>query len=124
MITLAAFCPITVNGVVGFRATDRELLDLLWVLGTGPWMRCRFVTVPPHCRSSFLSGARVGMAGAVIGAVFGKLAGADAGLEHSLTLSSANLLTERLFAYVTVLAAGLFALETVRKRWPLPWCRW
>ncbi len=122
---LVAFFPITVNVVDGFRSADRELLDLLRALGAGRWARFRLVTFPSALPFLF-SGARVGIAVAVIGAVFGELVGADAGLGHLLTLSSANLRTDRVFACVTilaVLAVGLFALVTVLERRLLPWRR-
>ncbi len=122
---LVAFFPITVNVVDGFRSADRELLDLLRVLGAGSWSRFRLVTFPSALPFLF-SGARVGIAVAVIGAVFGELVGSEAGLGHLLTLSSANLRTDRVFACVTVLAAlavGLFMLVTALERWLLPWRR-
>lgn len=123
---LVAFFPITVNVVDGFRSADRELLDLLRVLGAGSWARFRLVTFPSALPFLF-SGARIGIAVAVIGAVFGELVGAEAGLGHLLTLSSANLRTDRVFACVTVLAVlavGLFMLVTALERWLLPWRRW
>ncbi|HEY8446232.1 MAG TPA: ABC transporter permease [Thermomicrobiales bacterium] len=122
---LVAFFPITVNVVDGLRSADRELLNLLRALGAGRWARFRLVTFPTALPYLF-SGARIGIAVAVIGAVFGELVGAEAGLGHLLTLSAANLRTDRVFACVAILAAlavCLFSLVAVLERLVLPWRR-
>jgi ABC-type nitrate/sulfonate/bicarbonate transport system permease component len=122
---LIAFFPIAVNTVDGLRSADRETLDLLRTLGAGRWARFRLVKWPGALPFLF-SGARVGVAVAVIGAVFGELVGAEAGLGHLMTLSSANLRTDRVFACVVVLsvmAVGLFAAVDLLERGLLPWRR-
>lgn len=122
---LIAFFPIAVNTVDGLRSADRETLDLLRTLGAGRWARFRLVKLPGALPFLF-SGARVGIAVAVIGAVFGELVGAEAGLGHLMTLSSANLRTDRVFACVVVLSAmavGLFAGVAALERLVLPWRR-
>jgi putative hydroxymethylpyrimidine transport system permease protein len=122
---LIAFFPIAVNTVDGLRAADRETLDLLRTLGAGRWARFRLVKLPGALPYLF-SGARVGVSVAVIGAVFGELVGAEAGLGHLMTLSSANLRTDRVFACVVVLsvmAVALFALVGAIQRVALPWRR-
>jgi ABC-type nitrate/sulfonate/bicarbonate transport system permease component len=122
---LIAFFPIAVNTVDGLRAADRETLDLLRTLGADRWSRFRLVKLPGALPFLF-SGARIGIAVAVIGAVFGELVGAEAGLGHLMTLSSANLRTDRVFASVVVLsimAVGLFALVGLAERVALPWRR-
>jgi ABC-type nitrate/sulfonate/bicarbonate transport system permease component len=122
---LIAFFPIAVNTVDGLRAADRETLDLLRTLGAGRWARFRLVKLPGALPFLF-SGARISVAVAVIGAVFGELVGADAGLGHLMTLSGANLRTDRVFACVVVLsvmAVALFAAVTLAERVLLPWRR-
>jgi putative hydroxymethylpyrimidine transport system permease protein len=122
---LIAFFPIAVNTVDGLRSADRETLDLLRTLGGGRWTQFRLVKLPGALPFLF-SGARVGVAVAVIGAVFGELVGAEAGLGHLMTLSGANLRTDRVFASVVVLAimaVGLFVLVGLVERVALPWRR-
>jgi ABC-type nitrate/sulfonate/bicarbonate transport system permease component len=122
---LIAFFPIAVNAVDGLRSADRETLDLLRTLGAGRWARFRLVKFPGALPFLF-SGARIGIAVAVIGAVFGELVGAEAGLGHLMTLSSANLRTDRVFACVvvlTIMAVGLFSLVGIVERVVLPWRR-
>jgi ABC-type nitrate/sulfonate/bicarbonate transport system permease component len=120
---LIAFFPITVNTVDGLRAADRETLDLLRALGAGRWRTFRLVVWPGALPFVF-SGARIGVAVAVIGAVFGEMVGAKEGLGHLMTLSGANLRTDRVFACVVVLsviAVGLFGLVSLSERLLLPW---
>jgi ABC-type nitrate/sulfonate/bicarbonate transport system permease component len=122
---LIAFFPIAVNTVDGLRSADRETLDLLRTLGAKRWARFRLVKMPGALPFLF-SGARIGIAVAVIGAVFGELVGAEAGLGHLMTLSGANLRTDRVFACVVVLsviAVGLFAAVALLERALLPWRR-
>jgi putative hydroxymethylpyrimidine transport system permease protein len=122
---LIAFFPIAVNTADGLRAADRETLDLFRTLGAGRWRRFRLVKFPGALPYLF-SGARVGVAVAVIGAVFGELVGSEAGLGHLMTLSNATLRTDRVFACVIVLSAmaiGLFAGIALLERLLLPWRR-
>lgn len=123
---LIAFFPIAVNVVDGLRGADRETLDLVRTFGAGRWQRFRLVKLPGALPFLF-SGARVGVAVAVIGAVFGELVGADAGLGHLMTLSGANLRTDRVFACVvllSLLAIGLFVLVAIVEQVIVPWRRW
>jgi ABC-type nitrate/sulfonate/bicarbonate transport system permease component len=120
---LVAFFPITVNTVDGLRSADRETLDLLRALGAGRWRTFRLV-VWPGALPSLFSGARIGIAVAVIGAVFGELVGSSRGLGHLMDISGANLRTDRVFACVAVLsvmAIGLFGIVSLVERLLLPW---
>ncbi len=125
VVALIAFFPIAVNTIDGLRSADKETLDLLRTLGAGRWTRFRLVKWPGALPYLF-SGARIGVAVAVIGAVFGELVGAEAGLGHLMTLSGANLRTDRVFACVVtlaIMAVGLFALVGAIERVLLPWRR-
>lgn len=120
---LVAFFPITVNTVDGLRAADPETLDLLRALGARRWRTFRLV-VWPGALPYLFSGARIGIAVAVIGAVFGELVGSSEGLGHLMDISGANLRTDRVFACVAVLSAmavGLFGLVSLLERALLPW---
>jgi ABC-type nitrate/sulfonate/bicarbonate transport system permease component len=122
---LVAFFPIVVTTVDGLRAADRELLDLLRAMGAGGWQRFRLAKAPAALPALF-SGARIGVAVAVIGAVFGEYVGAKAGLGYLMNISSGRLLTARVFACIVVLAVmavGLFGLVGLLERLLLPWRR-
>ncbi|MCA9860618.1 MAG: ABC transporter permease subunit, partial [Thermomicrobiales bacterium] len=126
MVALISFFPIVVSLVDGLRSADRETLDLLRTMGASGWQRFKLVQVP-SALPSFFSGAKIGMAIAVIGAVIGESAGSRAGLGHAISLASASLKTDLVFACVLVLAVmaiGLFALIALIERLAMPWRAW
>jgi ABC-type nitrate/sulfonate/bicarbonate transport system permease component len=78
----------------------------------------------PSALPSLFSGARIGVAVAVIGAVFGEFVGANSGLGYLMNISSGRLLTDRVFACIVVLAAMavlLFGAVAVLEKFVLPW---
>jgi putative hydroxymethylpyrimidine transport system permease protein len=123
---LVAFFPITVGAVDGLRSADRETLDLLRTYGASRGRRFWMVNVPSALPSLF-SGARIGIAVAVIGAVFGEYVGANSGLGYLMNISSARLQTERVFAAIVILAVmaiTLFAIVALIERRVLRWRRY
>lgn len=126
MTALIAFFPLTVATTDGLKSADRETLDLLRAMGAGGVQRFLFVRAP-NAMPVFFSGLKVAVAVAVIGAVIGEFAGSDSGLGHTITLASASLRTDLVFACVAVLsvmAIGLFALVSVIERVAMPWRRY
>jgi ABC-type nitrate/sulfonate/bicarbonate transport system permease component len=126
MVALISFFPIVVSLVDGLRSADRETLDLLRTMGASGWQRFRLVKVP-SALPAFFSGAKIGMAVAVIGAVIGESSGSNAGLGHAISLYGASLKTPLVFACVLVLALmaiGLFGLIALVERMVMPWRRW
>lgn len=126
MVALIAFFPIVVNLVDGLRSADRETLDLLRTMGASGWQQFRLVQAP-SALPAFFSGAKIGMAVAVIGAVIGESSGSNAGLGHAISLYGASLKTPLVFACVLVLALmaiGLFGLIALTERLVMPWRKW
>ncbi len=126
MVALISFFPIVVSLVDGLRSADKETLDLLRTMGARSWQRFRLVEVP-SALPAFFSGAKIGMAVAVIGAVIGESSGSNAGLGHAISLYGASLKTPLVFACVLVLALmaiGLFALIALIERLAMPWRKW
>lgn len=126
MVALISFFPIVVSLVDGLRSADREMLDLLRTMGASEWQQFRLVKVP-SALPSFFSGAKIGMAIAVIGAVIGESAGSSAGLGHAISLYGASLKTDLVFACVLVLALmaiALFGLIALLERLVMPWRKW
>jgi ABC-type nitrate/sulfonate/bicarbonate transport system permease component len=126
MVALISFFPIVVNLVDGLRSADRETLDLLRTMGATGWQQFRLVKAP-SALPAFFSGAKIGMAIAVIGAVIGESAGSSAGLGHAISLYGASLKTPLVFACVLALALmaiGLFGLIALLERLVMPWRKW
>jgi ABC-type nitrate/sulfonate/bicarbonate transport system permease component len=123
---LIGFFPIAVNTVDGLRSVDREVIDLLRILGAGRWARFRLAKLPAALPFVF-SGAKVAIAVCVIGAVFGELVGSSAGLGYLMTRSAAQFLTARVFACIVLLSlmgVGLFAIVAHAERLLVPWRRY
>lgn len=123
--SLVAFFPITVGAVDGLRSADRETLDLMRTFGANRYRRFWMVNVPSALPSTF-SGARIGIAIAVIGAVFGEYVGANAGLGYLMNVSSARLRTDLVFASIVILAVmaiSLFGVVALLERRVLRWRR-
>jgi len=126
MTALIAFFPLTVATTDGLKSADRETLDLLRSMGASKVQRFLIVQAP-NAMPAFFSGLKVAVAVSIIGAVIGEFVGSDSGLGHAITLASANLRTDLVFACVAVLsgmAIGLFALVSVIERVALPWRRY
>jgi ABC-type nitrate/sulfonate/bicarbonate transport system permease component len=126
MVALISFFPIVVSLVDGLRSADKETLDLLRTMGASNWQRFRLVEVP-SAMPAFFSGAKIGMAVAVIGAVIGESSGSNAGLGHAISLYGASLKTPLVFACVLVLALmaiGLFGVIALIERLAMPWRKW
>jgi putative hydroxymethylpyrimidine transport system permease protein len=123
VIALICFFPIAVNTLDGLGATDQAQVKMLRTLGASRFDIFLRLELPSSLPYVF-SGAKVAVAVAVIGAVFGELVGSDAGLGHAIQVGTAQLLTDRVFAAVFILAAmaiALFALVSLVERIAVPW---
>lgn len=109
IIALVCFFPITVNCMDGLRRSDPEQIRLVRSLGASKGQVLSWVEVPTAL-PSFFSGAKIAAAVSVIGAVFAEWSGSDAGLGYLIQISSAQLLTARMFAAIVVLSGIAIAL--------------
>ena len=109
IIALVCFFPITVNCMDGLRRSDLEQIRLVRSLGASKGQVLSWVEVPTAL-PSFFSGAKIAAAVSVIGAVFAEWSGSDAGLGYLIQISSAQLLTARMFAAIVVLSGIAIAL--------------
>ena len=125
IIALVCFFPITVNTLDGLRSVDPELPRMMRTLDAGRGRVLRSVELPSALPFIF-SGAKIAAVVSVIGAVFGEWSGANEGLGHLILVAQGQVLTDRVFAAVTVLstlAIALFAAITLLERrvaWWLP----
>jgi ABC-type nitrate/sulfonate/bicarbonate transport system permease component len=125
IIGLVSFFPIAVTTLDALARVDPELLKLLRTLDAPRLRVLRHVELPAALPGVF-SGAKIGVAVAVIGAVFAEQAGSSAGLGHLVQQAIPQLLTARAYAAVLILSAfaiALFGLLTLAERLVLPWTR-
>jgi putative hydroxymethylpyrimidine transport system permease protein len=119
IIALVSFFPVVVTTLDALRRVDPDLLKLLRTMDASRWQAFRFAELPAAAPAA-LSGARIGVAVAVIGAVFAEYAGSEAGLGHLILQAVPQLETARAYAAVVVLAtfavALFFALAAAERR--------
>jgi NitT/TauT family transport system permease protein len=101
---LIVFFPIAIATMVGIRAADPLLDEMLRSLGAGPAQRTRLLEVPSALPVIF-GGLRVGVTLAVIGAVVAEWAGAGSGLGILIDIANQGLFdTPLMFVALAVLA--------------------
>jgi ABC-type nitrate/sulfonate/bicarbonate transport system permease component len=125
IIALVSFFPIVVTTLDALSRVDPELPKLLRTLDAPRLRVLRHVELPAALPGLF-SGAKVGVAVAVIGAVFAEWSGSSSGLGHLVQQAIPQLDTARAYAAVLVLCAFavvLFGLLTLVERLVLPWTR-
>ncbi len=100
--TLATFFPVLIASITGLRSGDQEIGDLLASLHAGrfeTFWRFRFPSSLPY----LFAGLRIAVNLAIIGAIVGELVGAQDGLGLFISVSAADLRTDRVFAAAFVL---------------------
>jgi NitT/TauT family transport system permease protein len=101
---LIVFFPIAIATMVGIRATDPLLDEMLRSLGAGSAQRTRLLEIPSALPVIF-GGLRVGVTLAVIGAVVAEWAGAGTGLGILINIANTGLFdTPLMFVALAALA--------------------
>ena len=101
---LIVFFPIAIATMVGIRAADPLLDEMLRSLGAGPAQRTRLIEIPSALPVIF-GGLRVGVTLAVIGAVVAEWAGAGSGLGVLINIANQGLFdTPLMFVALAALA--------------------
>ena len=120
---LACFFGVLVNAVRGFKAVNRESLELLHVLSANPAQSFAKVRLP-SALPYLLSALKIAAAAAVLGAIIGEWVGANEGLGVVLVYSLFQFQVERLWAGMvlcTALALAGYALVGLGERLLIPW---
>ncbi|HVO54546.1 MAG TPA: ABC transporter permease [Solirubrobacterales bacterium] len=126
IVALICFFPVTVNTLDGLRSVDPATIKLMRTLDGSRWQIMRRVEAPTALPYTF-SGAKIGVAVAVIGAVFAEWSAATVGhggLGWLVHEDSSLLETARLFADILVLAlmsVALFGLLALVERRVVTW---
>ena len=116
---LTVFFPLLVNTVLGVRAVEPNLRDLLRALHASRWQT--FVKLElPAALPILLGGLKVGATLSVIGAVVGEFVGADRGLGFLINLGRGRYDTALVFVAVAALVAialTLYMLVALAENW-------
>ncbi|MFZ5641958.1 MAG: ABC transporter permease [Bacillota bacterium] len=120
---LICFFPLTVSVVGGMQASDRDMADLLKVMGASRWQVLRLARLPAAL-PYFFSGLKISATYSVMGAIIGEWLGSAMGLGVILNRFSHSYQTPRAFAVViiiVVMSLALFFLAELIARLVMPW---
>jgi NitT/TauT family transport system permease protein len=120
---LTIFFPMLVNTVVGVRAVDSELRDLMRSLRATPWQTFTKLEVP-SALPVLLGGLKVSVTLSVIGAVVGEFVAADRGLGFLINVARGNFDTPLMFvalATLVVIALVLYLVVVLTEVLLLKW---
>lgn len=121
---ICCFVPFLVNGIVGLRSVDPNLLELSRSVAASRWEVLVHLRLPSALPSLF-SGARIAVGMALMGAVLGEFfAGVSSGLGYAIKVGQARSLTLQLWGSVFVLAllgSVAISLLTLVERFVLHW---
>lgn len=116
---LLAYFPIVIATVVGLKALDKAMVDLVRSMGANEWQTFVKIRLPAALPSIF-GGLKVGISLAVIGAVIGEYVAAERGLGYLQLQASSQFDTTLSFASLILIAVigvvTFWALEVVEKR--------
>lgn len=123
VVALISFFPVVINTMAGFRAVDRETVELMKSLGAGEWQI--FTKVRMWAALPFIfAGTKNAAVIAVIGAIAGEWVGAFNGLGPVMIQANASFDTKLVFAaifYLAGISVVLFLTVTLIERWLIPW---
>ncbi len=119
IIALLTFFPLLVTSLAGFRAVDRERLELMRALGAGPWTVFWKVRVPSALPYIF-AGLEMASVFSIVGAVVGEFVGAQLGLGTLILSMTAQMDmsgTFSVFIILSVIGIGMHSiLKAVQRR--------
>jgi NitT/TauT family transport system permease protein len=101
---LLAYFPVVISTVVGLRALDKGMVNLVRSMGANEWQTFIKIRLPAALPNVF-SGFKVGISLAVIGAVIGEYVAAERGLGYLQLQASSQFDTTLSFAAMVVIAA-------------------
>jgi NitT/TauT family transport system permease protein len=120
---LVAYFPVVIALVVGMRAAENELVELVQSMKAST-LQMFFKVRMPCSLPFFFSGLKTAAAFALVGAVVGEWVGADKGLGFLLVIANADLNTRLTFAVLILLMLyGFlwFSLVALVERMCIPW---
>lgn len=109
LIVVSSCFPVAVGVLDGFRAVDRDSIDLLRSMGAGRWKIFRYIKLPSAV-PQFFSGLRIAAAYAVVGAVIAEWLGGFGGLGVYMTRVKKAFAFDKMFAVIFLISAISLAL--------------
>ncbi|MBM7855542.1 ABC-type nitrate/sulfonate/bicarbonate transport system permease component [Desulfohalotomaculum tongense] len=123
VVALVCFFPLVVSVIQGMEAVDRDMVNLLRVMGASTWQIIKEVKLPAAL-PSFFAGLKIAGTYSIMGAVIGEWLGAAKGLGLFMTRAMHSYQYDRLFSaiiVVSLLSVLLFMIIEVIGRLVIPW---
>ncbi|AEG58429.1 ABC transporter permease [Desulforamulus ruminis] len=123
VVALVCFFPVVVSVVEAMAGVDREMINLMRVMGARRGQIFTKVKLPAAL-PSFFSGLKISAAYSIMGAVIGEWLGASKGLGVYMTRATRSYQTDGVLAAVviiSVLSLGVFVLIELLARMIMPW---
>ena len=123
IVFLLSFFPVVLNGIVGLRSLDPDIVNLTRSTGARAidvFFRVRLPAALPN----FFAGFKLAAISAAVGAIIGEFIGSDAGLGFIILTANGDMRTDYSFAAIAVLTLlGLILYYVVEflERLLLPW---
>lgn len=114
MVALICFFPVFINTVVGLKAANPGLIDLMRAFSASRWAIFLRIKVPSAAGHVF-AGLQIAVVLGLIGAVVAEFVSSTRGLGHLINAAAVNLDTHVMFAALLSLAAlGVAGSHVVR----------
>lgn len=125
LIVLTTFFPIAVGLLDGFRAVDRDSVNLLRAMGAGRWQIFRHLKFPGAMGQLF-AGLRIATSYAIVGAVISEWLGGFRGLGVYMTRVKKAFAFDKMFAVIFLIATISLLLmkgvDWIQKK-SMPWTK-
>lgn len=109
IVFLLSFFPVLLNGIVGLKSLNPEVVYL--ARSTGASSLDMFLKVRlPNSLPTLFAGIKLAAISATVGAVIGEFIGSDAGLGYIILTANGDLQTDLSFAAILILTALGFVL--------------
>jgi NitT/TauT family transport system permease protein len=120
---LIVFFPVLINVVVGVRAVEPDLRDMMRTLRANRWQTFTQLELP-SAMPMLLGGLKIGATLSVIGAVVGEFVGANSGLGFLITAARGQFDTALVFVAVlalVVIAMAMYGAVALLEKYLLAW---
>lgn len=120
---LLCFFPIVVDGIVGFKSIDPDVMDLARSTGANGWRLFTKIRLPGALPNIF-AGLKVSSALAPVGAIVAEFVASDRGLGYLLLQANGDLNTRLAFADIVILSTIgvlLYFVVEALERVVIPW---
>lgn len=123
MVVVIVFFLVFYNTYSGVKDVERELVDVLSVMGASRWQVYRKVVLQ-SAMVWIIAGLRIAVPYALVGAVTAEMMVADAGLGYLVVRSAGQFYTAGVFAGISLMMLLSMALSggvTLFEKWALRW---